>query len=136
MSQPGRTVTIDTSALLAVLLHEPSRAKLLTATENTSLVAAHCLPWEVGNALVAGVRRSRLTAAQVQAAWASYIQVPVRFAEIDVPRALDLGMSLGLYAYDAYVLETARSERAPLLTLDRGLVRAARSLNVPLWEVR
>ena len=135
MPQGAGVVTIDTSALLAVLLHEPSRPELLEATERCSLVAAPSLPWEVGNALVGGVRRSRLAAVQVRAAWASYIQVPVRIADIDVPRALDLGMSLGLYAYDAYVLETARSERAPLLTLDRGLARAARALDVPLWEL-
>ena len=135
MTQFGPTVTIDTSALLAVLLHEPTRPDLLTATENTLLVAAPSLPWEVGNALVAGVRRSRLTAVQVKAAWASYIQVPVRFADIDVAGALDLATSLGLYAYDAYVLETARSERTPPLTLDRGLARAAHKINLPLVEV-
>lgn len=56
-----------------------------------------------------GVRRSRLTAAQVQAAWASYIQVPVRLADIDVPQALELGMSLGMYAYDATSTEAGMS---------------------------
>ena len=135
MTQFSPTVTIDTSALLAVLLHEPTRPDLLTATKNTSLVAAPSLPWEIGNALVAGVRRRRLTAVQVKAAWVSYIQVPVPFANIDVAGALDLATSLGLYAYDAYVLETARSERTPLLTLDRGLARAARKINLPLVEV-
>ena len=72
---------------------------------------------------------------QVNDAWTSYTQVPVRFADIDVARALDLATSLRVYAYDAYVLETARRGRTPLLTLDRGLARAARTMDVPLLEV-
>ena len=135
MAKSSQAVTIDTSALLAVLLRESNWSAMLRATEGTSLVAAPSLPWEVGNALVSAVRRKRLTPDQVMVAWASYVRVPVRLANIDVSKALDLGMSLGLYAYDAYVLETARSERAPLLTLDHGLVRAARAASVDLVEV-
>ena len=56
-------------------------------------------------------------------------------AEIGPERALHLAVDLGLYAYDGYVLETARSERLPLLTLDRGLERAARRLGLRLMEV-
>ena len=41
-------------------------------------------------------------------------------------------MELGLYAYEAYVLEAARAERLPLLTLDGGLVRAAHRLGLRL----
>ena len=43
-------------------------------------------------------------------------------------------MALGLYASDGYVLETARAEGLPLLTLDRGLARAAHRLGVRLME--
>lgn len=128
------TITIDTSALLAVLLNEPSRSLLIAATKGASLVGAPSLPWEVGNALVAGVRRRRLNPAAVPAAWAAYLQVPVRLVHIDTARALDLAVSLGVYAYDAYVLETARAERAPLLTLDAGLIRAARATGLSVVE--
>ena len=38
-------------------------------------------------------------------------------------------LELGLYAYDAYVLETARAERLPLLTLDGGLGQIVRHLS-------
>ncbi len=59
----------------------------------------------------------------------------VRLAAIDVRNALGIAVELGLYAYDAYVLETARAERLPLLTLDGGVVRAARHLGLKLVEV-
>lgn len=128
-------VVIDTSALLAVLLNEPSRPALISATEGYGLVGAPSLPWEVGNALVAGVRRARLSAADVRHAWASYQAVPVRLVSIDMGRALTVAMESGLYAYDGYVLETARAERLPLLTLDRGLARAAQRLGLHMMEV-
>jgi len=128
-------VVIDTSALLAVLLNEPSRAELIRATDGLSLVGAPSLPWEVGNALMAGVRRTRLSIADVRQAWAGYQAVPVRLASIDAGRALSVAIEAGLYAYDGYVLETARAERLPLLTLDRGLARAAARLGLRLMEV-
>jgi len=127
-------VVVDTSAVLAVLLNEPTRPALLRATEGYSLVGAASLPWEIGNALVAGVRRRRLTATAVWRAWSSYRSVPVRTVEIDAGHALELALELQLYAYDAYVLETARAEHLPLLTLDGGLARAARAAGLRLME--
>lgn len=129
-------LVVDTSALLAVLLNEPTRPALITATEGYGLVGAPSLPWEIGNALVAAVRRKQLSAEAVSQAWTNYQSVPVRLAEIDIGRALEIGIEGGVYAYDAYVLETAQMERLPLLTLDRGLTRAAARLGVRLldWE--
>src|SRR6266404_4719909 len=128
-------LVIDTSALLAVLLNEPTRPALVRATTGCELVGAPTLPWEVGNALVSGFRQKRLSASQVHQAWRSYQAVPVRLVEIDSERALDIALQVGLYAYDAYVLETARAERLPLLTLDRGLERAAHSLGLRMREI-
>ena len=127
-------MVIDTSAVLAVLLNEPTRPALIRATEGCGLVGAPSLPWEVGNALVAGARRRRLSAEAVRQAWACYQTVPVRLAEIDAGHALEVAVELGLYAYDGYVLETARAERFPLLTLDEGLARAAKRLGLKLVE--
>jgi len=128
-------LVIDTSAVLAVLLDEPARPLLITATEGCLLVGAPSLPSEVGNALIAGFRRKRLSVEMVLGAWAGYQKVRVRLPEIDVRKALEIAVELGLYAYDAYVLETARAERLPLLTLDGGVARAADRLGLKLVEV-
>src|SRR5208337_608301 len=101
------SLVVDTSVLLAVLLNEPTRRALVNATE--------------GYSLVAGVRRKRISAADVQQAWASYQSVPVRLAHIDAGRAVNLALESGLYAYDGYVLQTALAEGLALLTLDLGL---------------
>lgn len=127
-------MVIDTSALLAVLLGEAARPALIAATEGAALVGAPSLPWEVGNALVASVRRRQLSPQAAHQAWASYTEVPLRLADIDTERALHLAFRLRLYAYDAYVLEAARGKRLPLLTLDRVLARAAREISVSLVE--
>ena len=128
------SVVIDTSAVLAVLLNEPERPALISVTSGVDLAGAPSLPWEVGNALVAGVRKHRLSAADVRSAWASYQEVPIRLLRIDALRALSVALDAGLYAYDGYVLEAARSGRLPLLTLDRRLARAAERLGVRIME--
>jgi predicted nucleic acid-binding protein len=129
------SIAIDTSAILAVLLSEPSRAALIAVTDGCSLISAPSLPWEVGNALIAGVRKRRLTEEVVLTAWASYGLIPVRLVQLDVAKGLELAVALRVYAYDAYMLEAARSERAPLLTLDAALARAARSIGVSVMEL-
>jgi predicted nucleic acid-binding protein len=119
------SLVVDTSVLLAVLLNEPTRRALVNATVGYSLVGAPSL---------AGVRRKRLSAGDVQQAWASYQSVPVRLAPIDAGRAVNLALESGLYADDGYVLETALAEGLALLTLDLGLARAAQKIGVKLQE--
>ena len=128
-------IVIDSSAILAVLLHEPEREALIATTATSVLIGPGSIPWEVGNALIAGCRRKRLTIEQVSAAWTSFEAIPMRFIDVDVLRALHLAAKYGLYAYDAYVLEAAASRRAPLLTLDRGLIQAAIRAGVTMVEI-
>lgn len=127
-------LVIDTSALMAVLLEEPERAALVAATRGAVLLAPAALPWEVGNALVATVRRRRLAAAEAAEAWAAYEAVPLRLVEVDIGEAVATAIDLGLYAYDAYLLVLARSRRLPLLTLDQRLGAAAARARIGLVE--
>ena len=46
-----------------------------------------------------------------------------------------LSAELKIYAYDAYVLACAEAQHAPLVTLDRRLVRAAEQAGVDVIEV-
>jgi predicted nucleic acid-binding protein len=128
-------IVIDASSILAVLLDEPQRADLIGMTERSTLVSPGSTPWEVGNALVAGWRKRRLSEPQVLAAWASFQQVPLRLIDVDMARALRLALAHGLYVYDAYLLEAALARRVPLLTLDRKLTTAAEEAGAPLMEV-
>jgi predicted nucleic acid-binding protein len=51
------TVVIDTSAILAVLMGEPERAKLIKITNGVTLLTPQSLHWEIGNALSAMLKK-------------------------------------------------------------------------------
>ncbi len=128
-------VVVDTSALLAVLVGEAERDALIAATIGVELLAPSSVHWEVGNALSAMLKRTRLSLAQAQRALDAYAAIPIRFVDVDLALALEIAAEHKLYAYDAYLLTCALSQRAPLLTLDRGLQRAATAAGVQLVEV-
>lgn len=126
---------IDASAVLAVLLEEPERPRLIAATTGRVLVAPPSLPWEIGNALVAMVRRGRLGPDLAKAAWEAWQDVPVRLVDVSGKQALDLAFVHGVYAYDAYLLALAQARRAPLLTLDKSLARASHAAGIHCEEI-
>ncbi len=125
----------DTSVLLAVLTGEPARERLIARTQGAELLAPGSVHWEVGNAFSALLKRRRLKLPEVQAALAAYGQIPIRFVEIDLADALELADRFGWYAHDAYVVACARRQRAPLITLDARLGRAAAEAGVEVLEV-
>jgi len=135
MKREAVEVVVDTSAVLAVLLDEPERDALIARTRGVALLAPGSVPWEVGNGLIAGFRRRRLTARQVRDAWVSFERIPLRLLDVVVPKALGLAEQFGLYAYDAYILEAARGHRVPLLAMDKRLRTVGAELGLEVWEV-
>jgi len=134
MRRGPQSLVVDTSAVLAVLLNEPARAAVVGATAGATILAAPSLPWEVGNALVALFRRRLAVARDVQKAWTAFLEIPIRYVDVDVPRALQLAVAKGLYAYDSYVLDAARVAMAPLLSLDEHQRRIATDAGLTLVE--
>jgi len=125
-------VVLDTSALIAVLLGESNRDRIIQKTEGADLIAPASLHWEVGNAFSAMFKRGRLGVEIALEALRRYEEVPIQVVEADMVAALRLCDRLDLYAYDAYMLDVAKRHRAPLLTLDGGLKEAARHTDVEL----
>lgn len=128
-------VVIDVSALLAVLLDEAHRERVVAATTGATLLAPASLPWELGNALTASLKRRRFSLATAQATIAGFKRIPIRLLPVELTKAVELADAHRLYAYDAYFLATCRAVRAPLLTLDRGLRTAAIAEGITLVEV-
>lgn len=128
-------VVIDTSALVAVLASEPQRGAVVEATIGADLVAPGSAHWEVGNAMSALLKRRRATSAQVQRALAAHARIPLRLVDVDLALSLEIAAEHGLYAYDAYLITCALAQRAPLLTLDRGLAQAAGAAGIQLMEL-
>lgn len=131
----GSQIIVDASALLAVLMGEPERESILRRTSEATLIAPASLPWEVGNALSAMMRRSRIDGVQAGALATNFARVPIRLVEVDLVTALEVAERHRLYAYDAYFLVCAAVHRAPLLTLDVTLARATRDAGLRVLEV-
>jgi predicted nucleic acid-binding protein len=128
-------IVIDTSVLLAVVSGEPSRERAIELTSGHSLVAPGSVHWEIGNALSAMIKRRRVTLAEANACIEAYLRIPIRRIEVDLQQTMAIVSKLPVYAYDAYLLLTARQLGSPLLTLDRALGAQAVKLGIPVLEI-
>jgi predicted nucleic acid-binding protein len=54
-------VVIDTSALIAVIVGEPERNRIVELTTGNTLIGPGSIPWEIGNAFSAMFKQNRLT---------------------------------------------------------------------------
>jgi predicted nucleic acid-binding protein len=128
-------IVIDTSALLAVIVAEPERDRIVESTSGHTLIGPGSIPWEIGNAFSAMIKQRRLGLTEAQQGLEIFHTIPLRLVRVDLNNAISIANQIKLYAYDAYFLDCAFRHSAPLLTLDRGLERAALKLGVKLMEV-
>ena len=127
-------IIADTNTFIAVALDEPEKDLIIRLTEGCELVAPEVLPFEIGNALTAMMKKSVLQADEVASSWEIVQHIPVDLRHIDIKSALKIAIKFNIYAYDAYFLECADSLRSPLLTLDRGMKRIAREIGITILE--
>lgn len=128
-------VVVDASVLIAVITNEDEKEKLVTMTNEAELIAPLSVHWEIGNAFSSLLKRKRVTIVEALQAIEIYLQIPVRFVEVELADSLELANEFGLYAYDAYLLRCAEKYRLPLLTLDNRLVQAAKDKKIQVLEV-
>jgi predicted nucleic acid-binding protein len=128
-------ITIDTSALLAVLLNEEHKAAIIDATKGHDLQAPESLDAEVGNALSAMFKRDRISIETAGKVVKQFNEIPIRRTKLRLQEALLMAQNYNMYAYDAYVLDCARQYRSPLLSLDNKLVEIGKELELTLLEV-
>jgi len=128
-------IVVDTSALIAVIADEPERNKIIDLTTGNALIGPGSIPWEIGNAFSAMFKRQRLTMDEAQKGLLIFETIPLRYIKPDFVNAVSISKQTNMYAYDAYFLDCAIRQKAPLLTLDRKLILAAKSLNVKIIEV-
>lgn len=128
-------IVVDASVLIAVIANEDEKEKLVAMTEEAELIAPLSVHWEIGNAFSSLLKRKRVTIDEALRAIEIYLQIPVRFVEVELTESLELADELGLYAYDAYLLRCAAKYRLPLLTLDARLIQAAKEKKIQVLEV-
>ena len=127
-------IIADTNTFIAVSLNEPEKDSIIQLTQGHDLIAPDVLPFEIGNALTAMMKKSSLKKEEVVSAWEVVQQIPVDLRHTDIKSALRIAIKFNIYAYDAYFLECAENLRSPLLTLDISLKRVARELGITILE--
>jgi len=128
-------ITIDTSALIAVIGNEASKQSIVDLTANCSLYAPASVHWEIGNAFSSMFKSQRLDLMLAQQALTVYSGIPIKFVDVPLEATLEISKAQNIYAYDAYLIQCAQQTSTSLLTLDNGLKSVAQQVGVHVLEV-
>lgn len=128
-------IVVDTSVIIAVIVNEPVKETLIELTTGADLIAPQSVHWEIGGALSVMLKRERITLEQAIRAVRIYRQIPLRYVDVELEETLKVAEAQDIYAYDAYLIRCAVKYKAPLLSLDRNLVVAAKEMGARVIEV-
>ena len=129
-------ITIDTSALIAVIGNEESKHKIIEMTKGYSICAPVSVHWEIGNAFSAMFKRQKLSIELAKQALAVYREIPIKYIDVPLEKTLEITHTQNMYAYDAYLIQCAQQTSTSLLTLDKGLKAIAEKMGVSVLEAR
>jgi len=129
-------ITIDTSALIAVIGNEESKQRIIEITKGCSLCAPVSVHWEIGNAFSAMFKRQKMSIELAKQALAVYRKIPIKFIDVPLERTLEITHAQNMYAYDAYLIQCAQQTSTSLLTLDKGLKALAEKMGISVLEER
>ena len=126
---------VDASILMAVLMNEPEKHRIVELTADSDLLAPGCVPWEIGNALSAMIRRGRISTDIARLVFQTFERIPLRYVSVAFDNVLQLCGKYQLYACDACYLDCAQRHHIPILSLDKRLRRVAVALGIPTPEI-
>jgi predicted nucleic acid-binding protein len=130
-----KSLVIDNSAVMSIILEEASKPLIIMATVGYELFAPSLLPVEVSNALTSLYKQNRIKQEVILPAFESYKSLPITKKAINYKNLLNIAIKQKIYAYDASYLELSLRFGMPLLTLDGGMKQAAKTLKIQLLEV-
>lgn len=121
------TYIIDSSALMAHLLHEPyanltiSQAISAFYQKDAKFIAPIILYFEIGNVLKTCVKSHRLSLDNAIKLYKHFLKLPVKYAPTNYLNTAKTCFGCDLSYYDASYLSLYKSTHYPLLTLDKKL---------------
>ena len=128
-------IVMDTSALIAVMLNEPEKKKIIQITVGNTLVGPESIRWEIGNAFSAMFKQNRIGLRLAQKALSIFEIIPIRYLDVDFNHSLKLAHDNKIYAYDAYFLDCAIRHKLSLITLDGKMKAKAKTIGINVLEV-
>ena len=109
---------------------------VLENLKDTKATVPTIWPLEVANVLLLAKKNKRITEVQSASFIDALSGLPITVDQSTTSRAMHsifvLASQTDLTIYDAAYLELAIREKIPLLTLDKGLIKAAKKLAIPL----
>ncbi|OQW91304.1 MAG: VapC toxin family PIN domain ribonuclease [Thiotrichaceae bacterium IS1] len=127
-------IIADANTFLVTALEEPEKPLIVSLSNGCELFSPEILHYEIGNALIAMIRRKRLTYAEAKRAYQLTQVVPVKLLKPDLEVSLEIAYQYQLYAYDAFYLQCALQHQMPLLTLDKRMKQVAKQLSLTILE--
>ena len=118
-----QAVVVDASALGAVIFGEPEGQKMARRMSGARIIAPALLWFELANICVKKAQAHPAIREKILEAFDMAGKLPVEVVALDHKEAVALAMETGLTAYDGSYLWLARATGAPLLTLDRMLLK-------------
>lgn len=139
MAKPLFNFVMDCSITMAWCFEDESNDETDAVLEHLKVATAivpTIWPLEVANVLLIAKKKKRITAVQTESFIDALSALPIVVDKSTTARAMHsiftLAIQSDLTVYDAAYLELAIREKIPLLTLDKGLIKAAKKLHIPL----
>ena len=125
-------VLLDASVIMAIILNEPNRTKVIHQTENAALLSSEAISFEIGNALINLFKMKKINEENLIEAYRSYTLIPMKTIKADIEKASKIACKYKIYAYDAYYLEIAYRLKLPLITFDASMKRVGLDLKISI----
>ncbi len=125
----------DTSVIISVIMEESTKNKLIQHTKGAQLYAPFSLQWEMGNALSAMFKRKAISHTSALQVLDLFNQIAISQVDINLKKAVSLAHKYQIYAYDAYILQCAKEQKADFITLDRQQQNVAKEIGLNIIEV-
>lgn len=103
-------------------------------TSGCDVISPAVLPYEIGNALTALIKRRKLSKEEALAIFDITQQIPLKLFAVDIKKALTIAMQFNIYAYDAYFIQSALSLLCPIITLDKRMKEVAKAIGITVLE--
>lgn len=126
----GSVVVVDASALAALLFGEPEAPSVSAALEGHALAAPTLLRYELASVYLKKVRRYSARRSALTNMLRAYPLLAIDEVQPAADDIVRLAADTDSTAYDAAYLWLAQLLGAPIVTLDRHLAEAARSLGL------
>ena len=124
-------ILLDASAIITVIADEPKSQIVINCTKNATIVSPNIISCEIANALTKMMRKNIIISEeQIVNFIKIYKLIPIKLADINLEKALNIAWQYKIYAYDAFYLEVAQRLQLPILTFDSGMIRIGKELRL------